>query len=356
MFLRDNWYVAGFAADLTAAPIARKICGTSVVLFRTAGGTPVALDDRCGHRAMPLSAGGECFGDVIRCPYHGLEFNVRGECTRVPGQERVPSILNIASYPLVERDALLWIWPGRPEAADPARIVSHPYHQDPGWAWRGGMLAVQANHQLIVDNLLDLSHLQYVHRKTIGGDPEEESRAELRVRREDDAVYVRRWLRDVAPSQIHRMSMGFDMRVDRWQEFTFRPGVLQFHSGAAPAGTGALEEGRRDGAMHIRHFHGVTPETETSTLYFYSSARGFRLDDEEMGVKLFESTKATFAEDKVLLEAQQARILERPERPLMTIRNDTGIILARRIVDELIQAQAERATPDGSSAPAVAAR
>jgi vanillate O-demethylase monooxygenase subunit len=310
-----------------------------VALFRTASGVPVALEDRCGHRAAPFSAGGECIGEIMRCPYHGLEFDARGQCTRIPGQDRIPSILDVASYTVVEKDQLVWLWPGDPAGADTNAIVSHPYHGDPAWAWRGGMLEVGANFRLIVDNLLDLSHLQYVHRGTIGGDPDEESRAELKVRREGSTVYVRRWVRNVTPSPIHRLAKGYDCKLDRWQEIECRPGVLQFHSGAAPANSGALEEGRRDHAMHIRHFHGVTPSTETSTLYFFSSARNFSVDDEEVGEKMFASTVNTFSQDKVILEAQQRRILQAPERPLLTIRTDTGIVFARRIFEELIQAE-----------------
>ena len=229
MFVRNIWYVAGYAADLTAAPLARKICGTSIVLFRTASGTPVALADRCGHRGMALSQG-ECFEEFIRCPYHGLEFDARGACVRIPGQDRVPAMLDVASYPLVERDGLVWIWLGDPAAADPAAIVSYPYHDDPAWSFFPGSIEVQADAQLVVDNLLDLSHLQYVHRRTIGGNPDEETRAELKVQRRENAVYVRRWLRDVSPPKLFAAWMGYAGNIDRWQEFEFRPGVLQFLS------------------------------------------------------------------------------------------------------------------------------
>jgi phenylpropionate dioxygenase-like ring-hydroxylating dioxygenase large terminal subunit len=338
MFLRNIWYVAGHAADLSAVPLARKICGKSIVLFRLGAGTPVALEDRCGHRGMALSAGGECFGDGIRCPYHGLEFNARGECTRVPGQDRIPSMLNIGSYPVVEKDALVWVWLGDPTAADPATIVSHPYHGNPKWSWHTSWLEVRANAQLVVDNLLDLSHLQYVHKRTIGGNPAEESRAELRVQRQGNVVYVRRWLRDVSPPELFRTWMGHAGKIDRWQEFEFRPGVLQFVSGTADAGTGALE-GSRENAKHVRHFHGVTPSTETSTLYFFSTAHDFRIDDEALAERMFEATLTTFAEDKALLEAQQARLLEEPERALMSIRNDTAIVHARKIMAELLAAE-----------------
>lgn len=79
------WYVAAYGDDLKQQPLARRICNKPVVLYRTASGKAVALEDRCSHRAMPLSQG-ECDGEIIRCTYHGLEFGPGGACTKIPGR------------------------------------------------------------------------------------------------------------------------------------------------------------------------------------------------------------------------------------------------------------------------------
>ena len=333
MFLRDNWYVAAFSSEIGSTPVARRICDEPIVLYRTAQGHAAALEDRCMHRGMPLSVGGECERDIIRCPYHGIEFDPLGAAVKIPGQDRIPEAARIRAFPLFERDAIAWIWVGDPALADPSRIISHPYHSDPAWAWRGGMIEIEASWLLIMDNLLDLSHLQYVHRKTIGGNPEDDAHAELSTQRDDDRVIVKRWLRNVECPPTHKASFGFKGRVDRWQEFVFRPGVLQFHSGAMDAGTGAFD-GKREGGMHIRHFHGVTPKTATTTTYFYSSARSFRVDDEALTAGMAKSTLATFSEDKIILEAQQVRLNERPD-PIVNIRNDAAVLHGRRIIEGL---------------------
>src|SRR5665213_2464818 len=104
MFPRNCWYVAAFGADLTVAPLARTICDQAVVLFRAGDGRAFALEDRCIHRGMPLSQGGEVAGDIIRCPYHGLEFDGTGTCRKIPGQDQVPAGARIAAFPLVEQD------------------------------------------------------------------------------------------------------------------------------------------------------------------------------------------------------------------------------------------------------------
>src|SRR5271155_3548384 len=121
MFCSNNWYVAAFASHLAQKPVARMICGKPVVLFRTADGAAVALEDRCIHRGAPLSLG-ECERGNIRCPYHGLEFDGSGRCVVIPGQARIPEAAAVASYRLIERDALLWIWAGEQDKADPSLI------------------------------------------------------------------------------------------------------------------------------------------------------------------------------------------------------------------------------------------
>jgi phenylpropionate dioxygenase-like ring-hydroxylating dioxygenase large terminal subunit len=226
-FVLNNWYVVGLGTDITAAPLARRICNLPIVFYRTDNGNVAALEDRCRHRGMPLSKG-ERWGDNIRCIYHGLEFNSAGTCVKIPGQDRVPATLRVRSYPVVEKDALVWVWTGDAGRADPTTIISHPYHTDPGWVWTRGSIDVNANWQLLNDNLLDLSHLQYVHKKTIGGNPEEDQKAEVKTERMGNKVTLMRWLRDMDAPPFHRQVAGFTGRIDRWQEIEFRPGVLEF--------------------------------------------------------------------------------------------------------------------------------
>jgi phenylpropionate dioxygenase-like ring-hydroxylating dioxygenase large terminal subunit len=293
-----------------------------------------ALEDRCIHRGMPLSQGGECEGDIIRCPYHGLEFDGGGVCTKIPGQDQIPASAKIIAFPVVECDAMIWVWVGDAAKADPAKITSYPYHADPTWVWSKDSLEVNANWLLLADNLLDLSHLQYVHRKTIGGNPADDAQAKLSASRDGNRVFVARWLFDMAAPPFHKAMCGFSGNVDRWQEIDFRPGFIQFYSGATDANTGAYER-RRAGGMHIRHLHCITPETETCTRYFFSVAHNFRIEDAVLTQRMHQLAVATFVEDQALLEVQQRRIAEDPDRALLDTRNDIGTIHARRIVREL---------------------
>jgi len=339
MLLRNNWYMAGWSSEIAPATmLARRVCGQALVIFRTAAGKLAALEDRCIHRGMPFSVGGECEGEIIRCPYHGLEFDASGICTKVPGQELIPAGAKLISFPIVEKDSMVWVWVGDADKADASKIVSYPFHGGAGWVWSKDSLEVNANWMLLVDNLLDLSHLQYVHRKTIGGNPAEDEQAKLSARREDGRVLVSRWLLDMEAPAFHKQVCGFTGKVDRWQEIEFLPGLIQFYSGATDANTGAYE-GKRDGGMHLRHLHAITPETETRTRYFFSVAHNFHIADEALTKKMHQLAVATFREDQGVLEAQQRRLTENPERALLDIRNDVATIHARRIVAELLAAE-----------------
>jgi phenylpropionate dioxygenase-like ring-hydroxylating dioxygenase large terminal subunit len=131
IFLRNSWYVAAWNHELIdGRKLARTILERPVVIYRGASGKVVALDDRCCHRAAPLSMG-RIEGDDIRCMYHGMKFEPGGKCIQIPGQDIIPPKLGVRSYPIVERYNLIWIWMGDVEKADPDLIVDYPPLADP---------------------------------------------------------------------------------------------------------------------------------------------------------------------------------------------------------------------------------
>jgi len=74
MLLKDHWYVAAWAHEVTRGLLARRLLGEPVVLYRSTAGDPVALEDRCLHRRAPLSLG-RVVGDEVECGYHGLRYD-----------------------------------------------------------------------------------------------------------------------------------------------------------------------------------------------------------------------------------------------------------------------------------------
>lgn len=220
-FPLDQWYVAGMSRELGDQPLARTFLNQPVVLFRTANGQAAALEDRCCHKALPLSCGSvEERG--LRCGYHGLLFDGSGACIEIPGQERIPAKARVKSYVVREQDQILWIWMPRVEAGQPAEEPPrYPHHDDPKYQYGWGKYHYQAPWQLIHDNLMDLSHLGYVHLHTIGGNARLHMAAPTRVSSDERSAKVVRQMPGSVPPPTYRAAYPFGATCDRWQEIEF---------------------------------------------------------------------------------------------------------------------------------------
>jgi len=201
-----------------------------------------------------------------------------------------------------------------------------------------GTFHLAADFQRLVDNLLDFSHVQFVHARTIGTDAVVGSQS--KVTRDGNAIEIDRWILDRPPPPLFARAGGFDGNVDRWMNCRFTPpSSVVFDIGCARVGTGAMDGDRGQG-IEIRSLHGITPETATSAHYFWGYARNFALDDEAMTEVLRDGARATFAEDVEILAHQQAAIDREVEAPEIDINGDAGALLARRITEELLAAEA----------------
>lgn len=336
-FVRNAWYAACWSEDLAPdAPLARTILDEPVVLWRAASG-PSALSDRCCHRSLPLSLG-RVLGDRLRCGYHGLEFDAAGRCVKVPGQRRVPPGAAVRAYPVLERHGLVWLWPGDPEAADEARVPALPWLDDPGWVRTGGCIRLAADYRLLIDNLLDLTHVSYVHPDTLAGDPAE-ALVPAKTTRDGNVVRVERWMKGFTAPPTYRRARPFAGKVDRWQLVAWRaPSTVTLDIGCADAGTGA-PEGDRSRGISMWSNHLVTPETAASTLYHWAFARDFALDDGGVTESLARDGLRTFMEDAAVLEAQQRALESVGDRPTVDLAADAAPLQFRRILDDMIAAE-----------------
>ncbi len=341
MFIRNAWYVAAWSDEILDDQIlARRICNDPVVLFRDGDGRVSALEDRCCHRAAPLRFGHVVEG-CIECGYHGLTFDRTGKCVRIPAQNVIPVRASVRSFPVVERDALVWIWMGDPAKADENRILSFPYHNDTAnWPHRHQMIHVKANNMLLVDNLMDLTHIGFVHRRTIGGNEEMHARANTKVTRSEDGLTFIRWMLESEAPPTFQKLYGFKGKVDRWQEFQFvAPSNIVQWSGAMESGRGATENRNQENTFSFRIFHSLTPETETSCFYFWSGCNGYNPKDSAATEMLFAELARTFAEDKGIVEGQQERLTERSDG-LVEVASDTSRLHVRRIEQRLLAEEA----------------
>jgi vanillate O-demethylase monooxygenase subunit len=338
-FVRNAWYVAAWPEELGNGLLGRTIMNEPIVLFRDRAGKAAALEDRCCHRGAPLTHG-SLVEAGLQCGYHGLIFDGSGKCVVIPGQDRIPPHAGVRAYPVVERHQFIWIWMGDPALADASRIIDWPYHDQPArWPHRKAMFQIKANYMLMIDNLMDLTHLGYVHKKTIGGDPKTHVGAKMTITEKETGVHFVRWMLDCMPPPTFVKGARFKGKVDRWQEFEYvwPSSVLQW-TGAVDVGKGATENREQDG-FHIRLFHGATPETETTFHYFWSTANGYRQDDPQATQEMYDEVYPTFLEDKTIMEVQQERINLDPARSLLAIRADGALALARKVMRHKMQTE-----------------
>src|SRR5262245_38514378 len=214
-FLRNQWYTAATSTEVGAKPLARTICNEPLVIFRGEDGTVAVLTDRCPHRKAPLSSG-DVVGSALQCGYHG-----NGPCTHVPGNVPVGRDFRARCFPAREVHGLIFVWLGEASLADPTLIPDFDENVKPGWTGVHGMLYVKANYQLLIDNILDLTHVVFVHKTTLAGGGVAET--PLQVEIDGDVVRAQRLMHNVDTAPIYKAARNLHGKIDRWQFLEFRP-------------------------------------------------------------------------------------------------------------------------------------
>ncbi len=333
---RNQWYCAAFSDEITRSPLARTLLDRQVVLYRTEAGAPVALTDRCPHRKAPLSGGG-LVGDAIECPFHGMQFGPNGKCVKIPCQERIPTAAKVTSYPVVDRDGHAWIWMGD-AAPDETLIPDMHWLTDPKLTAFKGLYELNCNYVLAIDNLLDDTHLSFVHRNTIGT----ARIANEPITPEGDESWTgfARWTLDTPPSALHSKVGGFKTNVDRWSIFKFvKPSTVLIDVGSAPVGTGA-PQGDRSKGITMYSNGTVTPSSGNACFYFWHVARNYRLADDQLTETLRAGVTKTFEEDVEIVELVQRSLDCDQERfSQLNLAGDVVTLRARRIIASLIAAE-----------------
>jgi phenylpropionate dioxygenase-like ring-hydroxylating dioxygenase large terminal subunit len=331
MYLRNQWYCAALAKEIGAAPLGRVFLGEPVVMFRTPDGTIVALEDRCCHRRAPLSLG-KVEGDKLRCGYHGFLYDATGACVWVPGQDRVPPDARVKSYPIIDKHGYVWIWMGDPALADPAKAPDFFWNDDPAWAAWSGYLPIKCHYMLLVDNLMDLSHVPVLHAGILGA--AEDTQPELVWERGTGWVRGTRVARNLPPPMRWRME-GIDHNIDQTKIMTYTPPANVVIS------ITTNEAGRKPGAparvnQTFVVLDSMTPETETSCHYFFGSSRNYAIDNAEMTKLVEQQTLLAFDQDKEMLEAEQRIIDLDAAAPQVDVIGDGGGLQSRRLLDVLL--------------------
>lgn len=354
-YLMNRWYQAGWVNEIETGSLSRILLGRRMLFWRQASGALVAMEDRCPHRFAPLSLG-EIRDDVVTCLYHGLAFAADGRCLHGLMADPSPPNARVQTFPVIERDSILWFWPGDVEAADEALIADFAFlNETPGFTPYFGYEHVHANYQLVVDNLMDTTHIELVHRGSFAS-PGVVRKGRFNIDREGDVLYNHFWIEGMTPDQVWPEPVSPAASYDRWIDMRWHaPSIMQLNIGTMPQGT-VPERGSHVDYPSILQSHILTPETATTSHYFWALQDRLVGEREESGKLPAILKKAFSEEDKPVLEAVQGNMHGTnfwAERPVI-LPTDRGAVLARRIVDGLMREEQGGRTVNAPS-PAIAA-
>jgi vanillate O-demethylase monooxygenase subunit len=337
--VHNGWYVAAFRNELGRDLIARTILNQPVILYRKEDGEAVAVGGRCPHRHFPLGKS-RLVGDTVVCGYHGIAFGADGRCVDIPSQNSVPRTYHIPRYPLVEHGLWAWIWMGDADMAD---ISLLPDLEEIGLTMPG-MVArpfyvqeVQGRYQLLNDNLLDLSHLAFLHASSIGT-AENASAPEVLAKR-PGFLSCRRTIRNADAPSVMAAAGRYAGKIDRVTGMDFYlPG---FHAGI---GDMAYPQDHADhpgeNIVTSRVYHAVTPATSGSCIYFFAMAS----EDAEGMDFMFDYLRPVLEEDKFATEEIEKMLAVIGENPSeLLIKTDRNAVEGRRMLQAMMDAERDAA-------------
>jgi phenylpropionate dioxygenase-like ring-hydroxylating dioxygenase large terminal subunit len=342
-WLRNAWYAAAWSADVGEALLGRTLLDVPMVLFRKTDGSVAAIGDRCPHRFAPLSMG-KRVGDSVQCPYHGLRFGATGACVHNPhGEGAIPKAARVPAWPVEERHGLVWLWAGNPQAADPARIPDLSHLDRADLAHVTGTMEVQAHYELYVDNLMDLTHAQFVHGEFVMSQRFETAQQQVLQEGSRITNHILIPQSDVPPTfRPHYPEAG--QEVDYWMDsFWDAPSVVTNWVGVTLPGR-PREQGHYSHGTHI-----VTPASRHRSHYFFGNSRNHGLGDAAADARVREWQRVGFGlQDKPIIEAS-ARLMADAVDPLalgaVLLPSDAAAVRVRRTLARMCRDEAAAVVP-----------
>lgn len=337
MYLKNAWYVAGWSVDFDRSLRAETYLGENIVFYRQENGAPVALEDACPHRKLPLSKG-TIEGDTVVCGYHGLTFDCTGKCVDAPTQRgQIPNRAVVRSYPVVDRYKLLWIWMGDTDLADPNLIFNVENYDNPDWGYTdGGTMDMECNYLWICDNLLDPSHVAWVHITSFAGAGTDDK--PLDVARVENGVSVSRWIYGAMPSPYYAPRVKFEGPCDRYQGYDmYYPAIGLNKSIYTPVGTGGPDAPAMDKTFINISYNFMTPIDADNTRYFWFQHRNTDGQDKTVSGEMNAGAYIAFAEDQAVLRDVHLG-MKNMITPNIDLGLDKGAKLFRQGLQRLIDA------------------
>jgi vanillate O-demethylase monooxygenase subunit len=258
-----------------------------------------------------------------------MAFGPDGRCERIPSQAQIPQVASVQAFELVEHGPLIWIWMGKAGAGDPSRIPDHPWLDSPEFKYIAGYIHVRCSYIRLHENVLDLTHFPFLHGDVVGDI--EFARTPFEVEELGGGVRITRRLDNHLVSGNRGAAIGnLGHRVNRISDARFiSPAIHVAHATVEDLDGGVC--GRTE--FHFKIQHMFTPETATSTHYFWASARDVGVDQRDNDDAMRNRLEATFKEDVDALEAIET-IWSNEEEGFqeISIAADRAGLLMRRII------------------------
>ncbi len=335
-YLKNTWYMAGWSEELGDGLLARRMFDRNLVLFRTQDGV-AALADRCPHRFAPLSLGVKQ-GDTVVCPYHGLTYDGTGQCLRNPFSETIPAAAKVDAWMVHEKHGMIWLWGGARAEANPATIPDFSMVEDNAFTRvvRGYTL-LEAPYEFGIDNLMDLSHIEFVHKGSFAGNGVIFGGSH-EIRDEGNTLRSNWWMPGVKAPPHTVGVYPPDLITDHWLDMRWNaPASMHLEIGACPAGAA------RDTGVIAQQAHILTPSSATTTHYFWATTRYHDLELTEFDTFL----RALFAqafdeEDKPIIKAAYENLEGQDfwEAQPLSLGIDVGGTRVRRKIQAMLKAEA----------------
>jgi phenylpropionate dioxygenase-like ring-hydroxylating dioxygenase large terminal subunit len=336
-YIKNVWYMAGWSEELADQLLSRRLFDRQILLFRKQDNSIAALVDRCPHRFAPLSKG-EKVGDAVQCGYHGLTFDGSGACTHNPFSDKIPAAAKVQSWAVVERDNIIWLWGGDPVEADPAFIPDFTMTANSATVRAvHGYTLIEAPYEFATDNLLDLSHIEFVHKGSFAGAGVIFAGTH-EVKEDGDMLRSNWWMPGVkAPSHTQGIYPP-EMITDHWLDMRWHaPASMHLEIGAT------LKGGPRTEGVIVQQCHIVTPASATTAHYFWASTRTNDLESPEVDGFLLQLFGQAFdEEDKPIIKAAYDNLEGQDfwdAKPL-SLGIDAGGTRARRKIQAMLKAEA----------------
>jgi phenylpropionate dioxygenase-like ring-hydroxylating dioxygenase large terminal subunit len=332
------WYVAATGDEVGHDLLGRRLLGIDVVLYRRGSGEVVAMEDRCIHRAYPLSAG-RLDGDRLVCGYHGFVYGPDGCCVEVPSQENVPQGACVRTFAVDEQPPFVWIWLGAPGAAALRPPPRTPWFRDPSWASTGETLHIEANYMLCHEHYLDLTNVFVMHPEAVPPGLEALPPLDEVEVSEMSVSYARRLpTARLADWEAEATGLPRETECSRDEEGTFVSPALHVQRYA-------IEAEGRPSFEHLR-VQGFTPESPTTTHVFLQILRNYATDRSVVADHLRATFHEMAARDATVLETVQRRLGEEigPRRDI-NVKADRAAVRARRVAQAMVAEEAGRIAP-----------